>query len=86
MSYFLIDETGTVKDLITNAGLERLYASAGPALAQFLDEGDADDALRQKIVAEGVTDAEWGYVPKLFAELKGRVVLSNGVEEEEEQV
>ena len=84
MSYFLIDETGNVKDLVTNAGLERLYTSAGPALTLFLDEGDVDDAQRRQIVAEGVADAEWDYVPKLFAELKGRVVLINGVEEEEQ--
>lgn len=85
MSYQLIDETGNVKDLVTNAGLARLRTAAGPALTKLLDDGQVDDAGRQA-TAEGVADEEWAYVPKLLAELKGRVVLSNGVEEVQDDV
>lgn len=83
MSYFLIDEQGTTRDLSTNAGLEALRAAAGPALLRLLDAGYADNELREAAAAEPVQEQAWGFVPGLLRELHGAVTLSNGVGEEE---
>ncbi len=85
MTYALIDETGQSRDIASNAGLKRLRSEATGALAEFLDAGEGNDELRQRIAAQSMQPkgGEWGYIPGLFAELTGHVVLTNGMEEDE---
>ncbi len=85
MTYAIIDETGQSRDIASNAGLKRLRSEATGALAEFLDAGEGNDELRERIAVQGMQPkgGEWGYIPDLFAELKGHVTLTNGLEEEE---
>lgn len=83
MTYALIDETGQSRDIATNAGLKRLRSDATGALATLLDVGEGDDALRAEAEAAAPNTGEWVHVKAALGELSGRVVLSNGVEEEE---
>ncbi len=85
MTYAIIDETGQSQDIASNAGLKRLRSEATGALAELLDAGEGNDELRQRIAAQGMFEGdEWGYIPGLFAELKGHVTLTNGIEDEAE--
>ena len=80
MSYVLIDEAGKARDFATNAGLEELRVGASLALLRLLDEGEADDALRQEIAEAPGTPV---YIAEALDELEGAVVLTNGVVEED---
>jgi hypothetical protein len=82
MSYSLIDETGQARDIATNSGLSRLRAVATGALAELLDAGEGDDTLRARAAADAPDSGEWAHVREALSELSGRVVLSNGMEEE----
>ncbi len=86
MTYTVVDEAGQSRDIASNAGLQRLRSECTGALAEFLDAGEGNDELRQRIAVQGMQPkgGEWGYIPGLFAELKGHVTLSNGVVEDEE--
>ncbi len=85
MTYALIDETGQFRDIATNAGLKRLRSGATGALAELLDAGEGDDALRAKAEQAAPDTGEWAHVKVALGELAGHVVLSNGMEEEEEE-
>lgn len=85
MTYALIDETGRTVDIATNAGLKRLRSEATGALAELLDVGEGNDALRAAAEQVAPDAGEWAHVKAALGELSGHVVLSNGMEEEEEE-
>ena len=90
MSYFLVDERGTAHDLATNAGLDELYAQAeaagAAALLAMLDGGEATAAERVAILAELEGRDGFEGVAAALRGLTGRVAVSNGVVEQEEDM
>ena len=91
MSYVLVDERGTARDFATNEGSSELYALAeewdARGLVKMLDRGEATAAERVVILAE-LKDKGRGFnaVVKALSGLTGRVVVSNGVVDEEDEV
>lgn len=85
MTYALIDETGHAVDIATNAGLKRLRREATGALAELLDAGEGNDELRAAAEQAAPATGEWAHVKIALSELAGHVVLTNGVEEDEEE-
>lgn len=87
MSYVLVDEQGTVHDLATNVGLGELYTAAeekgSKALQAMLDRGDATASEREAVLAEINGIAGFEDTAEALRGLTGRVVVSNGVEEDE---
>lgn len=83
MTYALIDETGQSRDIASNAGLERLRSEAIGALAELLDAGEGNDELRVQAEQAAPATGEWAHVKTALNELKGRIVLTNGMEEED---
>lgn len=81
MSYAIVDENGTTRDLANSVGLEQLRARASGALLRLLDQGEVDEAGRREIVASPDTPAQ---VVSILSSLSGRVVLSDGVVDEPE--
>ena len=84
MTYAIIDETGQSRDIASNAGLQRLRSEATGALAELLDAGEGNDELRVKAEQAAPATGEWAHVKIALSELTGHVVLTNGVEEEEQ--
>lgn len=84
MTYALIDETGRSVDIATNAGLKRLRSEATGALAELLDAGEGNDALRADAAQAAPDTGEWAHVKVALGELKGYILLTNGMEEEDD--
>ncbi len=83
MTYALSDETGQSRDIASNAGLKRLCREATGALDTVLDAGEGNDVLRAEAAQAAPSTGEWAHVKVALSELTGRVVLTNGVEEDE---
>jgi hypothetical protein len=84
MSYYIVDADGRFKgDVATIQGLQELEDIAGEALAEFLDTGEADDALVEEIIIELESDKNLAYLKPAF-EGKAPFVLTDGVEDEDQ--
>lgn len=92
MSYVLIDEQGTMRDLATNIGLDELYTLAeergARELVKMLDRGEATAAERVAVLAElaSKSTSDFKNVIDALRGLTGRVVVSNGVVDKEEEI
>lgn len=88
MSYVLVDEQGNAHDLATNAGLEELYTLAqekgANALLSMLERGDSTPSERVDILMELEGKDDFKAAAEALRGLTGRVVVSNGVVEEED--
>lgn len=84
MSYVILDGNGRYKgDLCTIRGIEELEEVAGDALAEFLDTGEADEALAEEIRSEVDGDDKLSYIAQLL-DGNAPFILSGGVADEDE--
>jgi hypothetical protein len=80
MSYFLVDAGGHLGDFASTGGLRSLLARDDlPALQEFLDRGEADEALRARLAEECAGDRECDYLARLLRDAEAPVILTDGL-------
>jgi len=79
VSYWLEDADGKwLGDFATNKGIIEMREKAGSALLEFLDEGEADAELVEKVIDEVKGDSELSYVAKLLKKGDPPVIITDG--------
>lgn len=81
MSYEIISSDGKGGQLASSQGLAELQAKAGQWLKEFLDSGEADTELAQKVIEEVKATESTAYIGDLFNG-KAPFILSNGIADE----
>ena len=85
MSYYLVDNEGRTADLATNSGLDDLMADAPPELDAFFESGVLNEEDRLVLI-EALSDSEkYDYIADALVGMEGPVIISNGIEEDEEE-
>jgi hypothetical protein len=79
MGYWLEDADGEwLGDFATNKGIVELREGAGSALLEFLDDGEADSELLEKVI-EGVAEKKsTRYVAEMLRGAKTPVFITDG--------
>jgi len=86
MSYWLEDAGGRwLGDFATNRGIVQMRERAGPALLSFLDQGEADAALIERVIMEVEHDEKLGYVADMIRGAKAPAIITDGCGEAEQE-
>jgi len=79
MSYWLEDGSGEwLGDLATNVGIGELREAGSPSLVEFLDAGEADDGLIEKIVNETRELPDVSYLAEMIDGAEPPVCITDG--------
>jgi len=79
MGYWLEDADGKwLGDLATNKGIEQLREAGSPALKEFLDAGEADEELVERVIAEAKKLPVAVYVAEMLEQAEPPVFVTDG--------
>jgi len=85
MSFWVEDANGYCGDIASNLGLAEMRKSAPPSLKKFLNTGEADADLAEKILSEIVGKEVFAHVAEILKGAKPPLVLTDGAKSEGEE-
>ena len=86
MSYFIVDKNGAGADFATCRGLSDLRDLGLNGLTEFLDNGQADDSLKDRVIEECINHPDTDYISDLFAGMDAPIILTDGTGGDEEEI
>jgi len=85
VSYWLEDDSGKwLGDLATNVGIVELREAGSPSLVEFLDAGEADEELVERVIIETRNLPEVAYIADMMEGVKPPIRVTDGCGEAED--